>query len=162
RQTTGGQLTFFVHGNWITSSDAFGMGRPVRDALSPSTATPNDAVVIWSWPSAQDSRRRLADVREKAGRSEAQGRYLAATLDSLSNGGPVSLVGYSFGARLVTSALQYRSETTGPTLPVSAVLVAAALDDHWLLPGHYQGDALDGVDRLLVLINGQDPVLQRY
>lgn len=162
QQTQGGRLTYFVHGNWITSSQAFGMGAPVRDALSPDAASPQDAVVIWSWPSAQDSRRRLADVREKAGRSEAQGRYLAAALRARAGERTVALVGYSYGARLITSALQHHGAEGGSRAPVTAVLMAAALDDHWLLPGHRHGDALSGIRRLLVLVNSQDPVLERY
>lgn len=160
RQAARGRLTYFVHGNWITSSDAFRMGAPVRDALSPDTG-PSDTVVIWSWPAAQDSRHRLADVREKAGRSESHGWFLAEALKQVPTGGPVALVGYSYGARLITSALEFH-EGASKSAPLSAVLMAAAVDDHWILPGHRHGATLGEVDRLLVLVNGQDPVLQRY
>ena len=43
-----------------------------------------------------------------------------------------------------------------------AVLMAAAVDNDWLLPGHQHGLALTQVDRLLLLNNPCDNVLKRY
>jgi hypothetical protein len=46
--------------------------------------------------------------------------------------------------------------------PLRAVLVAAAEDYDWLLPGRAHGLALGQLDRALVTVNGNDPVLKRY
>lgn len=161
---TSRSLTIFVHGNWITSSDAFAMGAPIRDALAPHRDGAPSAVVIWSWPSEQDSRRRLADIREKAQRAEAQGRILARALDEVHSKPRVSLVGYSYGARLIASALHVRGTrralSVGPRL--SAVFMAAAVDDDGLCPNGCHGAATQQIERLLLLVNPCDPVLARY
>ena len=44
----------------------------------------------------------------------------------------------------------------------SAVLIAAALDNDWLLPGRRNGLAPSQVDRMLNIINSCDRVLMRY
>jgi hypothetical protein len=46
--------------------------------------------------------------------------------------------------------------------PMCAVLVAAAEDAHWLLPGQRAGLALSQVDRMLITVNRCDPVLRWY
>jgi hypothetical protein len=42
------------------------------------------------------------------------------------------------------------------------VLVTAALDNDWLLPGHRNGKAMSQVDALLLVNNSCDRVLKRY
>ncbi len=42
------------------------------------------------------------------------------------------------------------------------VLIAAAVDNDWILPGHCHGRALSVVDRLLLVNNGCDRILARY
>jgi hypothetical protein len=87
---------------------------------------------------------------------------------------PVSLVGYSFGARTIAGALDLLAGGTfaGRTLPdgaapakrapVRAVLWAAAMGAGWLSPGYAAGDALSVADRILVTRNLCDPVLKFY
>jgi hypothetical protein len=80
------------------------------------------------------------------------------------------LIGYSYGARIITGALHLLGGGTlaGQTMPagerpaIRVALWAAALHDHWLLPGHYHGQALAMADRWLVTYNYCDPVLSRY
>jgi hypothetical protein len=42
------------------------------------------------------------------------------------------------------------------------VLIAAALDDQWLLPGRNHGLALSQVEEMLLINNGCDAALKRY
>jgi hypothetical protein len=42
------------------------------------------------------------------------------------------------------------------------VLVAAALDNHWLIPGHCHGNALSQVTHMTVIYNSCDRALKRY
>jgi hypothetical protein len=42
------------------------------------------------------------------------------------------------------------------------VLMASAMDNDWLLPGHPHGLAVSKVDRLLLLNNSRDHALKRY
>jgi hypothetical protein len=108
-----------------------------------------------------------------------QSYYLAECLRSIERQVPVSLIGYSFGARIITGALHLLAggEVAGRSLPKRlaqaekgkpaemtrrAVLVAAALDADWLLPGRRNGLALSQVNRLLITRNPCDRVLRWY
>lgn len=162
RQVARGSTSFFVHGNWVSEPDAFRMGPVIRQWLAGGAMSGRDAVVIWSWPAARDLRRPLLDVREKAARAESQGRFLARLVERLPQERPMALVGYSYGARLITSALQTAAQAERARPRLRAVLLAPALDDHWLLPGHRHGEAILQVDRMLILVNRQDPLLARY
>lgn len=42
------------------------------------------------------------------------------------------------------------------------VLYAAALHNDWLIEGHFHGESLDTVERMVVLFNPCDPALKRY
>lgn len=64
--------------------------------------------VIWSWPSDQVTRRRVRDVRIKAGRTPWVAWCLSHWLDTVERGGPTCLVGTSLGARIVGEALHLR------------------------------------------------------
>ncbi len=48
------------------------------------------------------------------------------------------------------------------TRAMRAVLIAAALDADWLLPGRWNGQALDQLDRVLITVNCCDPVMKWY
>ena len=62
-------------------------------------------VAIWSWPSTQLMKRVRPDVQIKAGYCDSQSYYLADCLRSMKSEEPVSLVGYSFGARIIAGGL---------------------------------------------------------
>jgi hypothetical protein len=100
------------------------------------------------------------------------GVYLGWCLWGLNRETPVSLVGYSYGARVITGALhmlgggalagQRLPSHEPPRRPYQVVLMAAALHNYWLSPGSLHGRAADPTGRLLVLYNSCDPVLKRY
>jgi pimeloyl-ACP methyl ester carboxylesterase len=142
-------------------------------------------MVIWSWPSDRIRGTNRKDVRLKAAYSDVQGGYLAEFLGRLGPEAPVSLVGYSFGARIITMALdrldgdrnaeravvepaaQDATSMEPPRAPAEpprrrAVLIAAALDAGWLAPGGRHGRALRQVERMLITRNCCDPVLRLY
>ena len=85
---------------------------------------------------------------------------------------PVCLVGYSFGARTATGALELLAggSIAGQTLPATVaarrtfrvVLLAAASDADCLLPGHRDGHALSLVERMLATENCGDRALKWY
>jgi hypothetical protein len=82
------------------------------------------------------------------------------------------VLGYSFGARIVTGAIHLMAggQLAGRVLPprVGAgvaprvVMVAAALHSTWLQPTGYHALAPTRLDHLLNLYNSRDPVLKRY
>jgi hypothetical protein len=125
--------------------------------------------VIWSWPSSQ-IKGQLKDVRAKAWRTDVEGYYLARFLAPIQPDVQVGLIGYSYGARIITGGLHLlgggslagRAVAAAERPQLRAALWAAALHNHWLVPGHYHGQALTAVDHCLITYNCGDPVLSRY
>jgi len=165
--------TIYIHGNRADPDQAIGQSWPVYRYLRNRSGGRQFRFVIWSWPAGRVSRRGLRDLREKAARSDTQAFYLACYLDRVRPDVPVNLVGYSFGARVITGALHLLGggEAAGYSLPrrhtagrrpVRVVLVAAAVDRDWLLPGHSHGQALGQIEHLLVTQNGRDRALRWY
>lgn len=162
----------FIHGNRSEWQDAIDAGWRAYGQLKQQAGPQPFRFVIWSWPSEQVYRRNRPDAQEKAERSDGQAIYLAQWLDRLHPDVPVSLIGYSFGARIATGAMhllgggtfagQSLPQTNPRQVPVRAVLVAAAEDFDWLLPGHCHGLALNQLERVLITVNGSDPALRWY
>ncbi len=164
---------FLVHGNRTRANDAVRIGSAFRRHLTCSRRNGAFRLVIWSWPSEQICGRVRADVQLKAHYSDIQAVYLAECLREMPSDQPVTFVGYSFGARVITGALElvgggrvgrYRlPEAPVPhEAPWQAVLIAAALDAHWLSPGARNGRAVGQLDRMLVIANPADRVMRFY
>ncbi|MBX3414560.1 MAG: hypothetical protein KF708_17870 [Pirellulales bacterium] len=165
---------FFVHGNRADFGEAQQMGwQWVRRFERGDYGDGPARLVIYTWPSDAIPGKPIEDARIKAGTSESYAWYLAALVDRLAPEVPVGLVGYSYGARLITASLHLmgggriagRQLTPTPAAdgrPVRAVLIAAALDHHWLGVGQHHGMALSQVESLVVFVNGEDPVLRLY
>jgi pimeloyl-ACP methyl ester carboxylesterase len=183
----------FVHGNRTTNSAAIKDGSQLRNRLRRLANDRPFRLVVWSWPSNRELRKIRKDVQTKARRSDVEGYYLATWLRRIRKNNadtPISLVGYSLGARAITGALHMLAggQVAGRSLPAEAegdtdaeaagvsntetkkearplfqvVLVAAALDDNWLLPGRRNGLALSQVDKMLVTRNRADSILKWY
>lgn len=166
--------TIFVHGNDTSARDAIETGQEVRRKLARDPCSGKCArFVIWSWPSDRVPGRLRKDGIIKAARTSPEGLMLARFLDRMQPNVPVSLVGFSFGARIITGALHVlaggrlsagalTTREHAERSATRAVLIAAALDNDWLTPGHEHELALSQVDRLLVFVNPQDLVLGLY
>ena len=164
----------FVHGNHADASAAVRDGRLLERRIRQQAAGCPFRFVIWSWPADRVRGGPRRDAQVKACYANAQSHYLAECLDRLEGDVPVTLVGYSFGARVITGALHLLGggrlagrELCRQDVPQSqpirrAVLVAAAADADWLWPGRRHGLALSQVDRILVTKNRRDPVLKWY
>jgi len=163
----------YIHGNRTNHSWAVREGWSVSQKLKREAPDRPLRFVIWSWPADQIGGIRQ-DVQVKAYRSDVQAYYLAYWLGRVNPEVRVSLIGYSFGARTITGALQLLAggrfagrslpEGAAPVerTPVRAVLVAAAMSAHWLSSGGANGLALSLADRVLVTRNTYDPVLKYY
>ncbi|MDH3719631.1 MAG: hypothetical protein OES79_16035, partial [Planctomycetota bacterium] len=165
----------WVHGDRVDCDLSFQIGREVYQQL---VCNHEDEApirfVIWSWPTTQELRGRpLKDARIKAARSDAAGYSLAWTLNELDPAAPVSLLGFSFGARVVTGAVHVAAggqlggygisvPDNRSALGYQVVLMAAAMDNNWLQPGRKHDQAIHRIDQLLLLNNHQDWVLKRY
>ncbi len=163
----------FVHGNRAEWQDAVDAGWMTYWQIKQQAAGRPFRFVIWSWPSERVSHRNRPDAQEKAARSDVQAVYLAQWRNRVCPAVPMSLIGYSFGARIVTGAMHQLSgqasdapasavHTPGRLAPVRAILVAAALDEDWLRSGNCHGLALTQLERVLVTVNHCDSALRWY
>ncbi len=164
--------TVFVHGNRISWADAFCKGWRAYWTLVRCADERPIRFVIWSWPS-ESLQGLINDARTKACRTDPAGYYLGWYLDQLSPETPVSLWAHSFGARIATGALhllgggavagnQLDQRLHATRQPMQVVLLAAALDNDWLIPGHCHGNALSQVASMLLVNNCSDALLKRY
>jgi hypothetical protein len=164
----------FVHGNQITPGEAKSEGLFVyRRIILHGPDAPRLRFVIYSWPSAKVAGL-LRDVREKAARTEPSGWHLAWLLDQMPAETPVGLVGFSFGARIITGGLHILgggslggsltlSEHVHPhRAPVNAVLIAAASHSYWLGEGSHHGLAMTQINRVLFINNCEDRAMRYY
>ncbi len=170
--------TVFLHGNQLDADEAVEEGWCVYQQMEQAAGGRPFRLVLWSWPSQRVVRGIRADVLVKIDYSDAQSYYLARFLGDLRADVPVSLIGYSLGARAATGALVLLQggSIADRCLPAAVVtqraqnhpramrivLVAAACDAECLLPGQRDGLALGPVERMLVTTNPCDRVLKRY
>ncbi|TVS09294.1 MAG: hypothetical protein EA424_27495 [Planctomycetaceae bacterium] len=164
---------FYVHGNRVDRSRAFSRGHEAYRAVV-RNGDPAETVrfVVWSWPSDQICGPRR-DVLAKAARADSEAYYLASILSQMPDGTDVGLLGFSFGARIISGAFhvigggslngrKLTSVTEPPRLQLRAVLMAAAMDNDWWLPYGRHHLAPNIADQLLVQFNSSDPALKLY
>jgi hypothetical protein len=164
---------FYVHGNRVDRGQVFSTGREAYEALMQQADQPASVrFVVWSWPSTQICGPKR-DVQSKAARTNIESYYLASLLAQFPPDTEVGLLGFSFGARIISGSLHllsgselcgYRVADAGslPVLHPRAVLMAAAMDRTWWLSGGFHSQCPAVADSLLVQFNPHDPVLKLY
>jgi hypothetical protein len=162
---------FYVHGNRINTQWAMRNGTTAYQALVRPlpTAPPPIRFIIWSWPSDRIGRP-LRDARYKAEVADGECFKLGWFLGQMQPTSQVGLVGFSYGARIITGAshLLAGGQLFGRVVgrvhqpALRSVLWAAALHDYWLNPGQLHGRALYANQGMLNLYNPCDRVLRRY
>ncbi len=164
-------LVFWVHGNRVSASAAPTIGLRVYRALARQSPG-RFQMVIWSWPSARQGGA-LRDARLKAAAADQHGRHLAQVLRLLANRPRVGLIGYSYGARLILSALHVLDsasagdssrvqEPAPPELRYRVVLWVPGVEHSALAPGGRFGRAWNRVHRMLLVTNCSDRALRWY
>ena len=163
-----------VFGSYNGWEDAFAETRPISRWLRSAAPDQRLNIVFFTWPS--DGMAPFlfpAEIAVLGRRSSYQGVFLAELLAHVPANQPLSLIGHSHGARTVSSALHLmaggeiennvRLAAPAATAPACrVVLLAAAIDHHWLNPGQRYGMALPRVERLLSLRNSLDTALGLY
>ncbi|MDR0706097.1 MAG: alpha/beta hydrolase [Planctomycetaceae bacterium] len=156
-------LVIVVHGNWTTSADAKKQGIAI-DRLAEKFG--EHRLLIWSWPSDQIlcGIRIRKDVLTKAQRADHQATHLASFLQKLKPDSKVSLIGFSFGAKLVCNTLQTLSDEKEfrNELLIRSVLLAGALDCGSLMPNGQYNQALSATEKMLIHVNPDDETLCFY
>lgn len=165
---------FHVHGNRVSVCEANLGGWHYYSTFTCGGCRDRGPLrwVIFSWPSDRLNCGSRKDVQIKAVRAECYGYYLAWLVDRLSPDARVSMLGYSFGTRLIGSSLHYLGggKLRGRQLAelqvehrhVRTVMLAAALDNTHFSPGHTMQAAPTQIDHLLLGLNPSDPALKWY
>ncbi len=163
----------YVHGNRIAPGKDRYRGMMVYRSLV-AQGRPSQPIrfIIWSWP-ATTILGPIKDMRLKAARTCPVGWQLAWFLDQLPEETPVSLIGYSYGARVASGALhvlgggrlnglQLTERLHPQRPPIRVAMIAAAFDADWMLPGRYHGRAISQVEKLVLVTNHRDPMMRLF
>ncbi len=161
----------YLHGNRLSPGDAFERAWTSYRSLVRCADERPIRYIAWSWPSDKMGGP-IEDARIKAARTDTTAYYLAWFLDRLDPNAPLSLWAHSFGARAATGSLHLLGggELCGRVLervhpervPANAVLLASALDNGWIVPGRFHGQALTMTAHMLLVNNCADRLLKRY
>lgn len=164
---------FHVHGNKVDPVMARDRAlRVYRRLVRRSTDDRPMRFVIFSWP-ATEIGGLLNDFRVKAGRTRPVGWELAWVLNQMPNDTPISLIGYSYGARIVGGALHVLAggDLSGASLPdaelgkhapMRVVFMAAATHSCWFGPNGYHRLAVEQIEHIVMLNNHLDPAMRFY
>lgn len=164
--------TLYVHGNGLDPDKALKAGLRIRNDIGRNAGS--HRFVLWSWPAeGEDGLGIIGNLRMKLERCHGQGYYMGWVIDRIHPNVRLSVAGHSYGCRVVCSALQCLAANgvAGCSLEprqyrgcrrMQAALVAAAMDNTWLLPGEQYGLAVTQVNRLLIAYNPKDRVLAMY
>jgi dienelactone hydrolase len=172
-------LIIVIHGNWMTYPEIFPYAKQFKQLAGSYSDNYRDnygknytdcRLVFLSWNSDRTNLPIRKDTLLKGRRADEQARILASCLLHLPENSKVSLVGFSFGAKLICQTLQQLAtveEITGgkvgkPKLRLRAVLLAAAMEQSSLLPNRRYGNALDIAESMLIHINSEDETLCWY
>ncbi|WP_406696304.1 hypothetical protein V5E97_35455 [Singulisphaera sp. Ch08] len=174
-QTVGRPVFIQVQGSLTTPDIALGGLLWSRAWLLENRALPPDAVVIaFDWPSQRVYQNDVRDINEKGRRAYIAGFHLARFLQQFPPESRITVLGQSYGGRVVPSALYLlgggcldsqshdtpvRLPGLRPDLHIRAICIEGASDHHWLDPDQRLERALYGCEALLNLYNRKDEAL---
>jgi hypothetical protein len=159
----------YVHGNRMDATGAEARGLAIYRELFSSQEGGKVRFVIWSWPSDQ-IRGPLKDIRAKAARSDDEAYLLAHFLARIPANRRVGLVGFSYGARIISGSLHIlgggevggRELESGERASFRVVFWAGGIQNDWLLPGNVHGRAMPLGQSWLNIYTSCDSVLWRF
>ena len=170
-------LIIYVHGNQIRRHEAIQAGRRIFRTIKLSNPDAPFRLIVWSWPSAKTRNSIRRDAEIKSRRSDLYAYYMAQWIDRLPKNIRLTMVGHSFGARMIAGAMQLlaggdfygrslsdlgRQTPEKPTRQYRVALIAAAIDSCWLAPQSVNGRVDNWAQRVLVTVNRKDRALRWY
>ena len=163
----------FVHGNRVESCEIRPRSLWAYSKLLEAGCDDRPIrFIVFSWP-ADEVDGLLRDTRIKAARTKPAGFQLAWLLNQTDPQAPLGLLGYSYGARIVSGATHLlaggslgRLSLPGCSAcadrPTRAVYMAPAFDANWLARGGYHSLSLHLTDSILMATNRRDPAMKFY
>ncbi|MFQ5732054.1 MAG: hypothetical protein ACE5KM_08870 [Planctomycetaceae bacterium] len=169
----GAPIAVVVHGSFTRFPALLGETCAMYRWLRRSAPQRPLNVVVFTWPSDDFATGFIPiDINVLGRWSGFNGFYLARFLQRVPRGSRVTLIGHSHGARTVLAFLHLQSGgvVQGRRLcnpqpgawRIRTILMAAAVDHHWLNPGERFGRALCGTEALLNMRNRRDLPLKFY
>ena len=157
---------FYAHGAANSEPDALSGGWRAMPQFATETGRPL-RFVIWSWPADRVHLRPVNDMRLQAGISYCEGLKMAQVIDRMAPQSPICLLGFSFGAQVTVGAAHVfgGGSLGGQTLAnrlhpdrrlMRMVVVSAAMNNDWLMPGRPFDKAVIPLERMMVLFNPCD------
>lgn len=164
-QSNDGKRTIvYLHGNRTDLSWSASRGLQVFDAVLGSESNRGPVrFVIWSWPT-DPKLRRAREYRENSARSLWEGGILAQFLNQLGGKSTIGLIGYSFGAQSVVSAVEQvgRDNSVDGPLSFRVACVAPAYQKPWSDVSNPFAACQGCVTTPLQLTNSQDRALRAH
>lgn len=165
-------LVIYAHGNPTVYRDAVRQTSLLRRQLARRACGRPFVLVGWLWPAPNDQVR-IRLMRQYAARAELQAWHLGRFLQRVRPDVPVSLVGFSFGSRIVAGSLHLLAggslagrclpgASGGGRIPFRVTLLAPAMSNDWLLPGRRYGRALGQMESLVIGKNRRDEAMRFY
>ena len=163
----------YVHGNRVSTGRDKNEGMQIYRSFRRHNHTREPIrYIIWSWPSTQVPGP-VKDYKLKAAYTHPVAWQFGWFLQQLPSDTPLSLIGYSYGTRVVCGAMHLLDgghlgrlslpHSKGNSRPSARVaLIAAAYDVDWLQPGHFYGRAIKQIPRLVLITNSLDPAMRFY
>ena len=164
-----------VHGSFMDAPSVYPESRENWKWLKNARPDRPFQMIYFSWPSDESLTALIGvDVLILGSRASRNGHYLASLIQQLPPDCPVSLVGHSYGTRVIAAAMHligggvvegYRHPSAGAECSrrrFRCVFTASAIDHDWLNPGEEFDRALCCTECLLNLKNSKDPVLCLY
>lgn len=167
-------VCFVIHGSYNRWGDVVTESKLIHEWLRAAAPQLPIQVVFFTWPSDGNMPFILTiDLAILGRRSAYHGMFLAELIGQIPPEQPISILGHSHGARTAMATLHLLGGgciekghhlPNGPGYPhrIQAVLAAAAVDHHWMVPGERYGQTLLPVERLLILRNSRDFTLSFY
>lgn len=163
-------IVIMVHGNSWSMSKAIQRGfETYQDTIIPWRDRPPMRFVIWTWPS-DKIRGPIRNARIKAGTADEHSFHLARFVKELSAHPEVSMLGYSYGARVTLGALDLLgggcvqgSRISNSPIPIPRInlsLIAPAVRNDVLMTS--RSEAYRKINHLFVMYNSRDQYLKYY
>ena len=172
-------LVVFVHGNW---SDMQSSLRSLTYLLNRiGTLYPAGfRLVLWKWDSERVYKSIRKDAQSKAALADVTGQQLGIFLSQLRTTAPVTLIGFSFGAKTIGTALNNLSGNLSGQAGISeesiaekqsvsmaafrfnVLLVSAATDSHDFCKNGRYSPGTELIDNFVNLYNPEDRALRFY
>lgn len=152
-------VVIYVPGYTTTSCDLTSIGMSMIRYYGPDRTA---RTVFWNWPAERVTSGLAQDIRMKIPVATANAEYLARFIRTLPADTKVSIVAFSFGARVACDAVEKLKDDRPEGLRVRLVLMGAATDWHWLGEKYRHADVPKIAEKILVMYNPEDRALHFY